>query len=313
MKPSNISLFTHLLAEEYAQKSHVPKPTAMGTPLRYSGAFGCGRQMGYNWSDAEFSNPPTAGSLFQAMLGTIIGEAQANAMIAKYGGIAEVPSKVNEWISGSADWFSHTTPLGTVVYEHKMKASYAFNKAMGYKRGFGKASLVDPEGPPLNAVVQAGMNALGIERTYSLKLRDGGVFLEPEIQDFSQILLVNAVVVGIVSADVISVSQNKQINVGDLARFSAEWVIPRGTWEPAALKEIDRLGGFAEMMDLGYLPDRFALDDTGEHVELNPGGKNWQCDYCPFKDLCESDGAGQIRVLDSKLTRRVDITTKETV
>jgi hypothetical protein len=279
----------------------------MGTPLRYSGAFGCGRQMGYNWFDAEFSNPPTAGSLFQALLGTIIGEAQANAMIAKYGGIAEVPSKVNEWISGSADWFSHTTPLGTVVYEHKMKASYAFNKAMGYKRGFGKASLVDPEGPPLNAVVQAGMNALGIERTYPQFCADvnGTSLADLLILNEPVPTRVDAVIVGIVSADVVSVSQNKQINVSDLARFSAEWVIPRGTWEPAALKEIDRLGGFAEMMDLGYLPDRFALDDTGEHVELNPGGKNWQCGYCPFKDLCESDGSGQIRVLDSKLTRRV--------
>ncbi len=291
--PSDSSLFTHLLADSWATKAQTPKPTAAGTMLRYSGAHGCGRRMGYDWFDAHYSDPPTAASIFQAGVGTLVGEAAADAMIARYGGVAELPSKVNEWISGSADWFALCTPLGSVVYEHKMKSSYAFNKALGYKRNFGRVSLVDPEGAPSSAIAQAGMNALGIERSY----------------DYGQ---VDAVVVGVVSTDIVSVTQNKSLMVNDFARFGAEWNIPREIWESAALSEISRLSEIAEAMDLGYLSDRVALDDDSKSIFLSPGSGQWQCDYCPYQKLCYKDGKGQLRVLDSKLTKRNTDTEKDT-
>lgn len=286
MQPVEAPLFTHLLAEKWAKKAQTPKPTALNTMLRYSGAYGCGRRMGYDWFEANYTEPPTPGSIWQALVGTLIGEAQAEAMIEVYGGFAELPSKVNEWISGSADWFSTTTPLGPVVYEHKMKSSYAFNKAMGYKRAYGKASRTDPAGAPKDAVAQVAMNALGIERTHGYEIE--------------------WVTVGIVSNEVVSVMENAQINVSDYSRFLGEWHLNREVWEPIALREIDRLGEFAETMDLGYIPDRIALDDNSERVFLSPGGAKppWQCRYCPFVSLCKSDGEGQVRVLDSKLVRR---------
>lgn len=284
-------LFTTLLAQEWAELAQTPKPTALGTMLRYSGADGCGRRMGYDWFDAEYSEPPTPASVFQAGVGTLVGEAAANRMIAKYGGEAEKASQVNEWISGSADWYAVETPLGEIVYEHKMKSSFAFNKALGYKRAFGKASLTGKEGPPKEAVKQAGMNALGIEATYGRTI--------------------NTVVVGVVSTEIISVRENEQINVHDLARFSAEWVIPRDEWEPQTLVEIDRLMALGEMMDLGYLPPRQAVGDDDTPILLEPGSATWQCNYCPFKGLCAADGSGTIRVLDSKLSRRSAVPSTE--
>ena len=276
--------FTGLLAESWALAAQTPKPTALGTMLRYSGANGCGRRMGYDWFDALYTEPPTPASIFQAGVGTLVGEAAANAMIAKYGGEAEKPSKVNDWISGSADWFGEDTPVGRVVFEHKMKSSYAFNKAMGYKRIGGKASRVGNGNPPPEAVKQAGMNALGIEATYGKPI--------------------NSVVVGVVSTEIVSVMQNATLKVDDFARFGAEWSVPRDVWEPMALREIDRLMAFGEMLDLGYLPPRLAVGDGDVTVELDPHGTAWQCNYCPFRSLCHSDGDGTVRVLDSKMEHR---------
>ena len=278
-------LFTTLFAEKWALAAQTPKPTAMDTMLRYSGAHGCSRRMGYDWFEAEYTTPPTPASIVQAAVGTLIGEQAAQAQIDRYGGEAEKQSKINEWISGSADWYCETTPLGIVVYEHKMKSSYAFNKAMGYKRGFGKAAKVKPGGAPADAIVQAGMNALGIENTYGVT--------------------VDQVVVGIQTTDVVSVRENQQINVPDHARFSGEWLVPRSVWEPRAKKEINRMGAIAETLDLGYIPDRLAVDDDEMTLRLNPESGPWQCNYCPFMALCQADGPGQVRVLDSKMERRV--------
>lgn len=288
MQASQEPLFTHLLAQQWADAAQTPKPTALNTMLRYSGAHGCGRRMGYDWFDAHYSDPPTPASVFQAGVGTLVGEAAANAMIAKYGGVAELPSQINDWISGSADWASNDDPrspsIGRTVYEHKMKSDYAFNKALGYKRGFGKASFTDPAGAPRDAIVQGGLNVLGIEKTYGVS--------------------VDALVVGVVSVQIVSVKENRLLDVSDFARFGAEWVIPREIWEPRALRELSRLGEFAEMMDLGYIPDRIALDDNSERVTLSPGGDNFPCPYCPYRALCSSDGKGQVKFSASHLVKR---------
>lgn len=285
-------LFTHLLAESWARAAQTPKPTAEGTMLRYSGANGCGRRMSYDWFDAEYSNPPTPASVIQAGVGTLVGEAAANEMVAKYGGEAEKPSKLNDMISGSADWFTESSPLGVVLYEHKMKSSFAFNKALGYKRGYGKASKTGTSGPPPEAVKQAGLNALGIETTYGVH--------------------VDAVVVGVVTIEVVTVRENGHLHVPDFGRYGGEWLVSRELWEPKARQEADRLMAFGEMMDLGYLTPRSAVGDGDVRVTLDPESSNaWQCAYCPYRDLCASDGDGAVRVLDSKMAHRNTTTETE--
>ncbi len=286
MEQAKEPLFTTLLAGRWAQEAQTPKPTVAGTMMRYSGAHGCGRKMGYAWFEAEYSDPPTPAMVVQAGVGTEIGRLQAEAQIAAFGGEAEKPSRIGEdgWISGSADWFCATTPLGTIVYEHKVKSSLAFNRALGYRRAFGKASLTGDGRPPADAVTQVGLNVMGIERTYGIT--------------------VDAAVVGVFTTDVLSVREARQVKVSDWARYCGEWVLSVDEVRTRAASELNRMEAFVEAMEVGYLPQRFAADDDGTRRALDPEGNNWQCDYCPYRQLCALDGDGLVAVLASKMTRR---------
>lgn len=283
-------MFAHLLAQEEARKAQTPKLTALGTILRYSGAYGCARRMGYDAFDANYTESPTPASVWQATMGTIIGEKMADAIIRAYPQArAEEPSQLSEFISGSADVFIPASDIGPVVYENKKKGSYAFNKALGYSRRFGKIELKNPEGPPWDAVVQAGLNALGIQAKFP--------GMEP----------IFFVVVGVVSDDIVTVKENRQVDISDFNRFAQEWHVPADDWMPETMSEYARLSEVAETIDLGYLPDRWARNDAGHDIKLDPFGENWQCDYCPYRTLCVNDGEGQVRILDSRLERRDDV------
>jgi hypothetical protein len=102
----------------------------------------------------------------------------------------------------------------------------------------------------------------------------------------------------------VSVKMAAQVNISDFARFGAEFHIPRAIWEPLAKEEIDRLTEAAETIDLGYLPDRWAKDDSGADKLLDPFSGKFPCTYCQFRQLCSDDREGQVRVLDSNLVRR---------
>lgn len=280
-------IFTHLLAEQAAEAAQRPKATALDTPLRYSGAYGCARRWGYDAFDAQYSEPPTPAQVWQATIGTVVGEAVARAIQAVYpDAVAEEPSQIGTFVSGSADIYAPTSPVGQTVFEHKKKGSYAFNKALGYKRRYGKFELVGAEGYPGPAMVQAGMNALGIMEKY------------PERGPIEN------VVVGVVSDDIVTVKELRQVQVSDFNRFAQEWVIPMDEWYPETIREVTRMEEAAETIDLGYIPDRWARDDFGRDKRLDPFGDDWNCDYCPFRRLCVADGDGQVRVLDSQLTKR---------
>ncbi len=280
------------VVDEWAVAAQIPKPTARGTMLRYSGAHGCFRRMAYDWFEAEYTNPPTPASVIQANMGTLFGEAQAAAQIRKFGGEAERTSQINHWLSGSADWFGQVPEYGDVVYENKMKSGFAFNKAMGYKRGYGRVSRNGEDGPPLEAVVQAGLNAIGI----SMELGR----------------TVEWVIVGVLSTDVLSVNEARQIDATDTERFCGEWAVPIDVFEPWARREIARLEEAYEIIDYGNVPPTIAIGDGGVRVELDPEGKAWQCGYCPYRALCAKDGEGFVPVTQSALIRRPSTTeTKE--
>lgn len=287
MQPTDTPLFTHLLAESWAQRAKTPKPTALGTMLRYSGAYGCGRRMGYDWFEAEPTEPPTGAAVWQAGMGTLVHEEVQAAIAAKHpDAVFELGTKVNEWISGSCDAFVPDFPFfGNVLYELKTMGEFAFDQQVGYKRRFGKLELTDPKGPKGGAITQAGMNALGVE-------------------DFLDVRIDN-IVLGSLTFSVVSEKMVRATNISDFARFGAEFIIPREVWLPMATKEIDRLTDFAWAIDKGFIPERWAKDDDGNDLRLDPFGDNWQCSYCPYRTLCVGDGDGQIAVLDSKLTRRV--------
>jgi hypothetical protein len=246
--------------------------------------------MGYDYFEAEPTEPLSPAGAWAMGLGTIVHEAVQAAIAEKYPHAQfELGSKVNDFLSGSCDAYITDTPIGNVLYELKTMGTYGFDSQTGLKRGFGKLSTKAPEGPKQGAIVQAGMNALGIEY-------HGHNLQKVEI---------DYLVLGSLTFETVSVKMARQVpQLSDFARFGAEWHIPREVWEPLTRHEIDRLTQAGEAIDLGYLPDRWARDDDGADVLLDPLGSMWNCDYCPYRQLCADDRSGQVRILDSKLIRR---------
>jgi hypothetical protein len=286
-------LITSALVEELHINSAVKKPTAMGTPLRYSSAYGCSRQQGYAAFDVVPSEPMDEAGAWVTGLGTIIHEALQDSISRKFPSAQfEVPSKIDD-ISGSCDALISVRDLsdeleGThVLYELKTMGTYSFDKQVGWNRMRG--TVAEGEGPALKAVAQAGMNAVGIMSG------------DPSIN-------IEWLVMGSITFE--ALSKNKSLNAGvsGVNRFLAEFWIPQSFWLPLANDEIERMRSIAYIVDKGYLPDRIGVGDGGDVITLNPNiSKFWQCDYCAFRDYCRQDGDGQVRIIDSVATQ----TTKE--
>lgn len=282
MEPVLHPLLTHLLVEQWVEESNVPKPTAFGTLLRYSGAHGCLRQMGYDAFDAQFSEPVKPASAWVMNLGSLIHEALQQRILARYPEAkVEFKSQAGDHVSGSADTFLELT-FGDVLYELKTMGSFPFKKAMGYKGMFKNIKRDEPQGPSSGHVTQAGMNALGAEK-------ESGKRIE-------------WVVIGVVTYEPIRRDEADAMQISELDRFLGEFHYPREVWEPLALAELARLDEAAADIQAGYLPDRFAVNDEGQEVMLNL--EQWQCDYCPHLTTCMRDGAGRVHQNDSVMVRR---------
>jgi hypothetical protein len=292
MEPTRSPQITHLLAREMWVNSQTPKPTALGTPLRYSSSYGCSRQQGYAAFDAEPTEPMDEAGAWVTGVGTIIHEA-LQASIARLFPDAEfeVPSGT-EYVSGSCDaliparYFDSTVEARSthVLWELKTMGTYSFDKQVGWNRLRGEYKY--PEGPARKAITQAGMNALGIEAS-----REG--------------VRIEWVVTGSITFEALSKNKAENMGIEGYNRFLAEFWVPRSEWEPMALDELKRIESMHEGLSRGYLPDRVARDDNGHLVFLNPNdGKNWQCDYCPYRTLCQQDGANEVWINDSELTRK---------
>jgi hypothetical protein len=230
-------------------------------------------------------------------LGTIIHEALQDSISRKFpSALFEFASKVDN-VSGSCDAliaisdFEFTGPWeidfyrnqGThALYELKTMGTYSFDKQVGWNRMRGLVN--SPEGPAVKAIAQAGMNALGI------------MAKNPEIS-------IEWVVMGSITFEALSKNKAANMGVEGTNRFLAEYYIPRNEWEPLAQAELDRMDSIASVVYDGYLPERTSVaDDGGSVVTLNPhSSKFWQCDYCAFRTICERDGEGQLRIIDSAL------------
>jgi len=297
MYKAETPLITSALVEELHVKSAIPKPTAMGTPLRYSSAFGCGRQQGYAALGAEPTEPMDEAGAWATGLGTIVHEALQDCISRKFPSAQfEVASQLGD-VSGSCDALIASAdfePFATwdvdfsqgthVLYELKTMGTYSFDKQVGWNRMRGQAN--EGEGPALKAIAQAGMNALGIEAS------------DPSIK-------IEWLVMGSITFEALSKNKAANMGVEGTNRFLAEFYLPRNEWEPIAHEEMNRMRGLAWTIDKGYLADRVAIDDNGNAIELNPNsGKFWQCDYCAFRTLCVEDGPGQVRIIDSAIAEK---------
>lgn len=282
-------LITGALVDELHVASAVKKPTAMGTPLRYSSAFGCARQQGYAAFDVVPTEPMDEAGAWATGLGTIIHEKLQDALSRKFPSSRfEVPSKIDD-ISGSCDALIASSEInddaqGThVLYELKTMGTYSFDKQVGWNRMRG--TVGEGKGPAMKAIAQAGMNAMGIMAG------------DPTIS-------IEWLVMGSITFEALSKNKAANAGVSGVNRFLAEYWIPKEEWFPIADSEIQRMNAIAHAVDQGYLPDRMGVGDDGGIIALNPNiGKFWQCDYCAFRTHCQQDGGGQVRIIDSVATQ----------
>ena len=282
-------IITSALVDELHQRALIPKPTARGTGFRYSSSFGCGRQQGYAAFSTEPTEPMDEAGAWATGLGTIVHEALQDALSRRFKTAQfEFASQQGD-ISGSCDALISIHDIGShyggthVLYELKTMGTYSFDKQLGWNRMRG--TVKDGEGPALKAIAQAGMNALGIMSE------------SPEI-------VIETIIMGSIGFEALSKNKAEAMGVFGVNRFLAEFDVPRSEWEPVALAEIDRMSEFSGTVQSGYLPDRWAKDDSGNELLLNPNGRAWQCDYCQFKSICQDDGEGEVRIVDSALTKR---------
>ncbi len=285
-------IISHLGIRRYAERP--PKPTARGTAMRYSSAYGCERALGYAAVGFAPSNPMGEGDAGAAFFGTLVHEDTQEAILATFAGVeVEVPSEdANATISGSADGLISVTNFpdyvstigGThILWELKTMGEYAFDKQVGFNRR--SNAVREGTGPARKAIAQAGMNALNIMRE-----RPG--------------VVIDHLVLGSICTSPLSVAKSRAMRVDGIDRLVAEYWIPRDLWEPLAMAEVARMAQIANDVGHGYLPDRIVVDDDGEtRVILDPQshrGAPWQCDYCSYRDTCVADGPGVVRILESR-------------
>ena len=277
------SILTHLLAQHWADKPD--KPTARGTLLRYSGAHNCARQMGYTALGYPQTNPMDLGDAWAPGVGTTLHEAAQEVIGSIYKTAKfEVMSQLGKYLSGATDALVDTQEIrettgedlgGThVLWEFKSMGEWAFDQQVGYNRK--SLKVFGGKGPKTSAITQAGINALGIER-----------------EDETAYTRIETLLMGSCCVTALSVNKAKGMNLEGFDRFGAEFRIPRDEWEPLALTELGRMELIGQTIESGLIPDRTAWDE-GE-LYLNPRGKDWQCDYCAFRDLCVSQGEGEIK------------------
>lgn len=285
-------ILTHLLAEAWAERARKGKPTAMDTPLRYSGALGCARQMGYNAVGAQESDPMDAGDAWSPGIGTMLHEMAQHEIGRVYATAQfEVASKLGLYISGSTDCLVTTQEVlevtgedlggSHVLWEFKSMGEYAFDKQVGFNRRYAK--IGSGEGPKKEAITQAAMNALGIEQTCGAR---------------GEVVSIETILMGSACVSPVSNQKADEMGITGFERVGAEFRISREEWCPLARFEEGRMTGIGFQIEVdSALPDR--QDGFGNY--LNPRGKDWNCHYCSHRTTCVIDGEGVINFANSAM------------
>jgi len=290
VKPVNRPMVANLRQLKAAYEAESPKPIALGTILRNSAVLGCARQMAYNYHEVPASNSISGPNALVMQNGTLIGEQFAILAKEVYpNSIAEEPSSAKPFVSGSVDIYIPEGDLvavdpswtkGNAVVEIKSMGRWNFDQQVGIN-STKRQILPEGHGPKLGAIIQAGVNALGLETRLGVTI--------------NTIILVSE------TFENLSVQKCEQmgIHLDDYTRMSAEWHFDREYWEPLAQRELERMAQIADEIEHGFLPPRYAGDDNGHIKELDPFGKDWQCAYCSHRDTCQRDGRGSVPILDS--------------
>jgi len=266
-KQPHVPVFTHLwLKDQMAgNEARGKKPQAFNTPFRYSDSGKCARAMAYSSLGYEGEPFDAAGTLVTG-IGTYIHELVQEAIAKRYPDAKfEIPTQVAT-SSGHCDGIIETEEYGRVLYELKTMNGTGYRRSVGLTTsGFAKNG---PEGPRYSTLLQSALNA--------------------------QANGCDIIIIGHIALEAIGKGMAKRIDLDDWTRFIAEFVIPRKVWEPMADRELNRQRNIVDLLSWGNLPDRYAVGDNGEDLELNPeSDKFWQCGYCSYRDQCVTDGPGE--------------------
>lgn len=236
--------FAHLLAAKWHDENMATpeRPHAVdGTRFRHSDAGGCSRKIAYKAAGLPATDPMDVTGSWNTRLGTMIHDAWQEALVEAYPRAQiEVSSQVFPDGSGSMDALVHTDVMKegwgmprpwTVSVELKTQGGTPFKYAIGKaRRG------QDPDGPKHDHVIQASLNALAHDA--------------------------DEVVIAYLAKE--TLSQNYD-DVPDIAKFCAEWTLPRERYEPIARLEIERIEGILRLLDEeGKLAARKAPGFSGE-------------------------------------------------
>lgn len=293
MKKIPHPILTAVLGEEMHEAAQTSKPTAKGTPLRYSAAHSCLRQQSYNAYSAVATEPVDFAGAWVMGMGTLVHEALQEAIGRRFPGAEfEVASMHDRHLSGSCDALITGKVFAdagleefsdiNVLWELKTMGTYSFDKQVGWNRMRG--TLGTAEGPALKAIAQAGMNALGIEAERGITI--------------------DYVVMGSITFEALSKQKSERMGIEDTERVMAEFWIDRDEWEPLARRELQRMSDLADVLERGYIGATLAIDDDGSEKKLSPTGSDWNCAYCQFRTVCIQDGPGVMLVSDSKMVAK---------
>lgn len=243
------------------------KPTADNTLLRGSDAYSCGRKIAFAALKIPRVVPytPTALKAFDA--GDHI-HAQLQAILVRdYDAQIEVPISYK----GTIDLSGHADAVYTIdgdkrVAEIKSMKSYPYLKAAGGADNFGRT--VDPEGPKLEHVLQAGIYATA-----------------PQIQATTLHIIYVAKEDGRIAEWILPLKGEPFGPTGaDIADLVAE--------------ELDRLRRIEDQIRHGLLPWRHI---PGHGVVKDPPPADskadpWNCRYCAWQPTCAALPASPVPV-----------------
>jgi hypothetical protein len=253
---------------------------------------------------------------WQTGLGTIIHELTQKEIAKRYPSAKfEVSSQTGD-VSGSCDALIGVEDVGTnyggthVLWELKSMGGYGFDTQVGWNRMRSIFKPAGAQGPKPQAIAQAGMNALGIEREALVKFNkwcDSAV-AGPGFSAAGgpEKIRIETIIMGAVTFEPLSKQKARAMEVLGLNRFVAEFEIPREEWEPLARYELSIMEDVGEKLDHGILPDRVGRDDSGGFTNLRPLGSDWQCEYCSYRSTCLDDGDGEIMVENSVAIRSAE-------
>ena len=268
-QPVSTPLFSDIWTRQMEKEDH-RKPTALGTPFRFSDALKCPRALAFTALGAQESDPIDAAGLHVTSIGTWLHEQIQEAIGTKYPGAKFELAAGNDFISGSCDGL--VNPGGQegarapMLLEIKSVSNYPFMKAIGVSgRGY-RAKRNDPEGPSRAHLVQTALNA--------------------HFHDAETCVLIY------VAKEAMSANVADRLGFGMYDRFLAEWQVPREVWEPLAAEELARVATVRSY--LPEIPNGMGWDDKKGWVSTSPhdASPHYACGFCNFRSTCAAYEAG---------------------